>query len=200
MTDAGDVFTTLIKPNLPLFGAVAGLYAVLFLYRRFKPALRGTLREMLVVQGTFRLLKPEGYGCFTDVRVPRPDGGGTLRVDHVVVSPHGIFVIETKPCTGAVQGAEDEAQWVQTFATGSRVAFPNLIWQSRRHIAALAQFLKLPEAKFRPVIFLMGGGTLKPGLPEPVINDGLTAYITGFEEVVLEPAEVERVKAALGGK
>ena len=34
--------------------------------------------------------------CSQDLVLPRPDGKDTTQIDHVVGSPFGIFVIETK--------------------------------------------------------------------------------------------------------
>ena len=196
MTDP-DVFSALIKANLPIFGVVAGLYVVLFIYRRLKPAFKGSLGEALVTQGTFRLLDPALYRGFSDLYVPRPDGDGLTQVDHVVVSTFGIFVIETKNYTGWIYGSEQQAKWTQTFATGGKSAFQNPIWQNRLHIAALAKLLKLPESKFRSVIFFMGGSAFKTELPEYVIDTSLTSYITGFDEVLLQPEEAAAAKEAL---
>lgn len=43
----------------------------------------------------------------------------------------------------------------------------------------------------------MGGATFKTELPEYVIDTSLTSYITGIEEVLLQPEEVAAANAAL---
>lgn len=197
MTDPNVLFTTLVKPALPLFLLVGGLYMMRFVYRRYKSSFKGSLGETLVTQGTFRLLDAALYRGFSDLYVPRPDGDGLTQVDHVVVSPYGIFVIETKNYTGWIYGAEHQAKWTQTFGSGGKFSFQNPIWQNKLHLRALAQFLKLPESKFRSVIFFMGGATFKTELPEYVIDTSLTSYITGIEEVLLQPEEVAAANAAL---
>ncbi|OYW74278.1 MAG: hypothetical protein B7Z37_18380 [Verrucomicrobia bacterium 12-59-8] len=197
MTDPNDLFTTLIKPNLPIFGVVVVLYLVLFIYRRFRPSINGSLGESLVTQGTFRLLDKEHYRGFSDLYVPRPDGDGLTQVDHAVVSPYGIFVIETKNYTGLIYGSEHQAKWTQTFGSGGKFSFQNPIWQNKMHLRALAQLLNLPESKFRPVIFFMGGSAFKTELPEYVIDTSLTSYISEIEDVLLLPEEVATANAAL---
>ena len=192
-----DAFSTLIKPNLPIFALVAGLYVALFLYRKFRPDFKGSLGEKLVTRGTFRELNAKSYRGFSDLHLPRPKGEGMTQVDHVVVSPFGIFVIETREYTGAIHGAEEQAEWTQTFGSGGKFSFPNPIWQNRLHIAALAKLLELPESKFHSVIYFMGGCMFKTELPGYVINDELTEYITKFEEVVMTAEEVEKVNEAL---
>ena len=197
MTDLNALYTTLIKPNLPIFGLVAGLYLVLFLYRKFRPGLKGSLGEALVTQGTFRLLDKEFYRGFSDLYLPRPDGDGLTQVDHAVVSPFGIFVIETKSYTGWIHGSEHQAQWTQTFGSGSKISFQNPIWQNRLHLRALAKLLNLPESKFHSVIFFAGGSTFKTELPECVIDRNLASHITSYEEVLLQPEEVAAANEAL---
>lgn len=121
MTDPNVLFTTLVKPALPLFLLVAVLYVVRFVYRRYKSSIKGSLGEALVTHGTFRLLDEALYRGFSDLYVPRPDGDGLTQVDHVVVSPYGIFVIETKNYTGWIYGSEHQAKWTQTFGSGGEV-------------------------------------------------------------------------------
>lgn len=197
MTDPHALYTTLIKPALPLFVLVGVIYAARFFYRRYKSSFKGSLGEALVTQGTFRLLDPELYRGYSDLYVPRPDGDGLTQVDHVVVSPFGVFVIETKNYTGWIYGAEHQAKWTQTFGSGGKFSFQNPIWQNRLHLRALAKVLNLPEAKFRPVIFFMGGSAFKTELPGYVIDTSLTAYINDIEEVLLQPEEVAAANAAL---
>jgi restriction system protein len=197
MTDSNTLFTTLVQPALPLFLLVAVLYVVRFVYRRYRSSFKGSLGEALVTNGTFRLLDEALYRGFSDLYVPRPDGDGLTQVDHVVVSPFGIFVIETKNYTGWIYGSEHQAKWTQTFGSGGKCSFQNPIWQNKLHLRALAQFLKLPEGKFRSVIFFMGGSAFKTELPEYVIDTSLTSYITGIEEVLLQPEEVAAANAAL---
>lgn len=194
---ASEVYPMLIKPNLPILGLAAGLYVALFIYRRFKPAIKGSLGEALVNKATFRMLDAQQYRGFSDLYLPRPDGDGTTQVDHAVVSPFGIFVIETKNFTGWIYGAENQPQWTQTFGSGGKFSFPNPIWQNKLHIAALAQLLNLPEERFHSIIFFMGGSTFKTELPACVIDDELASHITAHQEVLLQPEEVEKANAAL---
>lgn len=197
MIDPNDIYATLVKPALPLFLLVAGIYVARFVYRRFRSSFKGSLGEALVTQGTFRLLDKEQYRGFSDLYVPRPDGDGLTQVDHAVVSPYGIFVIETKNYTGWIYGAEHQAKWTQTFSSGGKFDFQNPIWQNRLHVRALAKLLNLSESKFRPVIFFMGGSAFKTKLPEYVIDTSLTGYINEIEEVLLQPTEVAAANAAL---
>jgi len=63
---------------------------------------------------TLNKLDRKQYAVFHDLYLPRPDGKGTAQIDHVVVSPFGIFVIETKNMAGWIFGDERSRQWTQS--------------------------------------------------------------------------------------
>ena len=197
MTLIYDSLTLLIKPFLPLVMLAVCFYLVRFIYRRYKPAIKGALGEALVTQGTFRVLDQQLYRGFSDLYLPRPDGRGTTQLDHAVVSPFGIFVIETKNYAGWIYGSEHQAQWTQTLGWGRKYRFQNPIRQNHLHIKALAQHLSLPESKFHSVIFFVGETTFKTDLPEYVINTSLSSYITSHQALLLKPEEVAQANEAI---
>ena len=49
-----------------------------------------------------------------------PSGQGTTQIDHILVSPGGVFLIETKDMNGWVFGNPGQKQWTQSFAAGRR--------------------------------------------------------------------------------
>lgn len=72
-----------------------------------------------------------------------PTDRGTTQIDHVLLTKHGIFVIETKNYGGIVEGYEDSHMWRQYFPDGRTEPryFLNPIKQNRGHIAALEKIL-----------------------------------------------------------
>ena len=40
------------------------------------------------------------------------------QIDHIVINPHGIFVIETKNYSGTIYGSENQREWTQVLAYG----------------------------------------------------------------------------------
>ena len=74
------------------------------------PTIKGAAGERHVN----RLLGKLGpnYSIYHDLYVPN-DKGGTTQVDHVVTSPFGIFVIETKHYKGWIFGKEHQRYWTQ---------------------------------------------------------------------------------------
>jgi hypothetical protein len=74
------------------------------------PVVKGYLGEADVRQRLKNL--PEEYITFHDVLVPNEDK--TTQIDHIVVSPYGIFVIETKNYKGWIFGNEKSRYWTQS--------------------------------------------------------------------------------------
>ena len=62
-------------------------------------------------------LDPKLYHVMNDVLLPDgfPSGQGTTQIDHIVFSPFGIFVVETKNYSGWIFGNPKSAKWCQCF-------------------------------------------------------------------------------------
>lgn len=51
------------------------------------------------------------YRRFNDVIIP--SSNGTTQLDHILVSPFGLFIVETKNRTGWIFGSESQSNWTQ---------------------------------------------------------------------------------------
>ena len=99
---------------------------------------------------------PEEYLVINNVIIPdqgsAPNRQYTTQIDHVVVSPYGIFVIETKNYSGWIFGSEKSKRWKETFRTTEGQYFYNPIRQNLGHIYALAEHLHLNVRAFKPIV------------------------------------------------
>lgn len=89
----------------PLVGSLAVLGTVAAiepLHRRFHAARPGAVGEASVTETLARL--PEGYFLVNDVCLPGRSGN----IDHVLIGPSGVLVIETQRYAGVVRCAGDE--------------------------------------------------------------------------------------------
>ena len=102
--------------QMPVLFAIVVLTGIAMLKRKF-PVIKGAVGEWKVN----RLLSTLGpsYSIFHDIYVPNGDRG-TTQVDHVVTSPYGIFVIETKHYNGWIFGKENQRYWTQVIYKGKR--------------------------------------------------------------------------------
>ena len=62
---------------------------------------------------------------------------GYSQIDHAVISPYGIFVIETKNYNGSIRGSRDDRQWT----VNGRFKMYNPLKQNYGHIKALEHVL-----------------------------------------------------------
>lgn len=66
------------------------------------------------------------------------------QLDHIVVSPYGLFIIETKNHKGYIFGDENSKVWTQTLTNGAHYTFFNPVIQNNLHLQHLSNNLKLP--------------------------------------------------------
>lgn len=156
--------------------------------------IKGWLGE---VQGTLAkkiFLDPNVYVDVNNVTISTPNG--TTQIDHVIVSRHGVFVVETKNMDGWIFGDEKSPQWTQSIF-GKKYKFQNPLHQNYRHTKALSEFLGIDHSKFLSVIMFWGECELKTSLPANVMTKGYTSYIRGHTAVLFSEQEVQEIAAAL---
>lgn len=153
------------------------------------PKVKGRIGEAFVSVAALKRLDPKVYRVFNDLVLPRPDGKGTTQVDHVVVSPFGIFVIETKNYEGWIFGDENSRQWTQVIY-GKKSRFQNPLHQNALHVRALATATGLPRECFHNLVYFIGGATLKTPLPPQVMTEGLVSYIRSHQAEVIPSKEL----------
>jgi restriction system protein len=134
------------------------------------------------------------YHRFHDVIIP--SSHGTTQVDHILVSPFGIFVVETKNYKGWIFGSADQSTWTQVIYK-SKYKFQNPLRQTHRHKKVLSKYLSVKESSIQPVISFVGDVRFKTKLPSNVLRSGLSSYIKQFEEVIFSDDEVERITRLL---
>lgn len=89
-----------VKPNVGVWATISLtliVYAAVSIYRnfnKFKSIRRGEQGELIVAQIIERDLLPNGYVVFHDVQLE--DGKKRFNIDHLLIGPNGVFVIETK--------------------------------------------------------------------------------------------------------
>ena len=160
------------------------------------PTVKGAMGESFTSRWVLRKLDSRFYTVHNDFYLPRPDGTGTTQIDHVVVSPFGVFVIETKNMTGWIFGDAKSRQWTQTIYR-KKVRFQNPLHQNALHVNALASHLELSRDQLTNIVFFVGDVTLKTTLPPNVLTSGLRRFIEGHQIQRLSHEECERIRFRL---
>ncbi len=127
---------------------------------------------------------PKEYLTINNVVIPDQETSAnnkkyTTQIDHVVVSPYGIFVIETKNYSGWIFGSEKSKRWKETFKTTKGNYFYNPIKQDWGHTYALAEHLNLRINVFKPIVVFSDECELNVQSTTPVV------YISQLKGLIL---------------
>ena len=135
---------------------------------------------------------PDEYKVLNDIYLLK-ENGDTAQIDHIVVSPYGVFVIETKNYSGWIYIARET--WIEN-NYGKKTPFKvNPVEQNRGHIQALVRALGISPSYFHSVVSFAGGGELKmEPRPEGVVYaDKVTSYICSFGQRVIGADQVDEI-------
>ena len=167
-------------------------------FKAFLPYIKGKLGELAVSVHVKLYLKGDQYHLINDLTLP--DGTGTTtQIDHILLSPYGIFVIETKNYKGWIFGGERQKTWTQKIYKHS-FKFQNPIHQNYKHIKVLEQLLAdmlLPE-HLHSVIVFMPEAEFKTAMPNNVFRGaGWTDYVKDFQTEVISEVKLKRIQLML---
>ena len=163
----------------------------------FKPFLKGKIGEFAVAAHVKLYLKGD-YILLNDLTLPDIEGG-TTQIDHILLSPYGIFVIETKNYKGWIFGSERQKQWTQKIYKQS-FKFQNPIHQNYKHMKVLEQILAdIVDMEFiHSVIVFMPEAVFKTDMPSNVFRGaGWTDYVKTYKQSVISPMKLKRVQLRL---
>ncbi len=148
-------------------------------------------------QGTMAhalFLDPKIYHSINNVTIPTFNG--TTQIDHVIVSCHGIFVIEAKAMNGWIFGDEKKSKWTQIL-DGKKYRFQNPLQQNCRHGQALSEFLGVDHDSLHSVVMFWGKAEFKTPMPSNVLTQGYAGYIQSKQDLLFSEAEVDELVEAL---
>ena len=145
---------------LPALIVILVLSAMLYL--RFN---RGKIAEKMVHHKLMQL--PEEYHVIDDVLFM--SNGKSTQIDHIVVSPYAVFVIETKGYKGWILGGENSEYWTQIIYK-RKSTFYNPIHQNDGHIRFLKFLLKdLGDIPFVPIVVFNNEAVLKVNVNNHIV-------------------------------
>ena len=175
-----------------LFSVLWVLLPLLLLVGLFNSAwFKGVLGELLVNLMLRFSLNNEEYYLINNVTLPTEDG--TTQIDHIVVSPYGVFVIETKNMKGWIFGTEFQKEWTQKIFKYSGI-FQNPLHQNYKHTKTLEKLLDLGDHQIFSVVVFVGESTFKTVMPVNVVyGRDLVHYIQMKKHLVLSEGEVDKI-------
>ena len=173
------------------------LLVVVAIFKIFKPYIKGKVGEIAVAAHVKLYLK-EHYILLNDLTLPDAEGG-TTQIDHILLSPFGIFVIETKNYKGWIFGGERQKQWTQKIYQKS-FKFQNPIHQNYKHMKVLERILSdiVDVESLHSVIVFMPEAEFKTTMPNNIFRGaGWTDYVKTYKQSVISPMKLKRVQLRL---
>ena len=187
---------------VPLFGLlkilllVVVFLAIMVLVGRSYTRIKGAIGERRTRKILERL--PETYKVINNLLLQADRG--MSQIDHIVLSPHGIFVIETKNYAGWIFGDEHAEFWTQVICD-TKSSFYNPVRQNYGHVQALTEVLgRSGDVPYYPVVVFDDGCTLKKvNTTHPVIYQKqlMELILDQKRGAVLTIREIDRLYATL---
>ncbi|CAM2919329.1 NERD domain-containing protein [Moritella viscosa] len=156
------------------------------------PTIKGLIGEWYVNRKLVSALDNQQYELFKNVTLPTEDG--TTQIDHILLSPFGLFVIETKNMQGWIFGSERQAKWTQQIYK-HKTSFQNPLRQNYKHTETLRELLELPKEAVHSVIIFTARAEFKTTMPANVgyINQAIK-FIKNHDQVYF--TELQRIELA----
>lgn len=148
-----------------------------------------------VVSKQAKLFLGEQYIMLDDSTLPLEPEGST-QIDHILLSPYGVFVIETKNYKGWIFGSERQKTWTQKIFKQS-YKFQNPLHQNYQHqkvLQAVLADILAPEHIHSLVVFLPESEFKTPMPTNVVRGKEWVNYVKGFQEDVIPPMKLKRIQ------
>lgn len=163
---------------------------LLLIFFLSSPRFRGDIAETRVRRILATGLEHKLFTVFNDVVLPT--GGGTTRIDHLVVSRYGIFVIHSVYVRGWISGTRVQERWKQT-SIGRSSRFENPLHRSRLQVEALQRLTGYPAAVFHALVVLVGIKGFRKSPPDNVVTaETLLAQVRRKAQPLLSPEQAEQ--------
>ena len=140
--------------------------------------------------------------------VTLPTRTGSAQIDHILVTPFGVFVVETKDYRGWIFANARDQKWTQVLFR-KKFRFQNPLLQNFGHVAAVRELLDfLPANAIHSVVVFAGDAEFKTERPAAVVTlEGLVDYIESFNEKIISlnrmqfcVGRIEMARLAISGQ
>ena len=189
-----DIFQILAPLFLQLWWIIP-LFLVIGAIKAFKPFLKGKIGEFAVSTHVKLYLDKDKYTLLNNCTLP-DDTNITTQIDHILLSPYGVFVIETKNYKGWIFGSERQKIWTQKIYKNS-YKFQNPLHQNYKHEKVLAEVLAdiVDPELIHSIVVFMPDCEFKTEMPKNVFRGaGWTDYVKTFENEMIPSTKLKRIQ------
>jgi hypothetical protein len=160
------------------------------------PKMRGIFGEYYV-RSRLRKLDDRKYKLIHNVTL-RHKSGKLSQIDHIVVSPYGVFVIETKNYRGKIYGTEYSEDWTR-YIGKSKWTFYNPVKQNNGHVQALRTLLG-SDVNFISVVCFLGQADIEKVVAKSadvVYAGNLRKTLKKYQELTISISHMEEIVAKI---
>ena len=185
----------IFAPLLSTLGWILLLFIAVAIFKAFKPFLKGKMGEFAVSAHVKLYLDKDHYILLNDCTLP-DEQNQTTQIDHILLSPFGVFVIETKNYKGWIFGGERQKMWTQKIYKKS-FKFQNPLHQNYKHQKVLEAVLAdiVDPALIHSVVVFMPDCEFKTEMPQNVFRGAAwTDYIKSFVDPEIPPMKLKRIQ------
>lgn len=186
---------TMLSQLFSTFWWVILAFVAIGIIKAFKPFIKGKVGEFAVVVQVKLYLKDPEYILLNDCTLP-DEQSSTTQIDHILLSPYSIFIIETKNYKGWIFGSERQKMWTQKIFKKS-YKFQNPLHQNYKHQKVLEQVLAdiiTPEYLHSIVVF-MPDCEFKTDMPVNVFRGAAWVdYVKNFKAEVIPAMKLKRIQ------
>ena len=130
----------------------------------------------------------ENYKVFNNLIIKLEQG--MLRIDHVVASSYGVFVLTRCDRVGKISGHKNDREW-KVKSIGGEDTILNPIWENRKHINALEK--KIGSRPFIPVVVFTHAKLLDDFGPITVNVGHLHKFFIKHTKILVRNDDLERL-------
>lgn len=134
------------------------LFVPIFWYLK-SPKFKGMIGELIVSHKLKKNIDLNKCFLINDIMLPTKDG--STQIDHIIIAPNGIWVLETKFYKGWITGAKNSKTWKQTNFKKKNF-FQNPFRQNYKHCKTISDLTILPEEYIHNHVILLGTYKSKP--------------------------------------
>ncbi|MBQ9024176.1 MAG: NERD domain-containing protein [Bacilli bacterium] len=162
--------------------AILSIIIVVWLYKNEKNII-GFLGEHWT-KDELKKLPNDKYKVINNVFISI--NGNTHQIDHVIVSPYGIFSIETKQWNGLIIGNKYSKNWIKYMGKNKYIC-ENPIRQNYGHVKSLSELLNIDESKIYNIVCIPSNAKLKIQHDDELVrNYTIVDKISSYKDIVID--------------
>ena len=160
--DIAAIFSPMISTALSYW--YLWFIAIIFLFIK-TPFFKGWIGEKILALYIKNIVKDKKGILLNNLLLPCDKD--TTQIDHVLLLPSGIFIIETKNMKGWIFGdAKSKTSTQQIYKHKSK--FQNPLHQNYKHVKTIESLLELDDTQVHNIVVFVGNATFKTQIPQGV--------------------------------